>query len=266
MSTEVLLVEPRGQAHVKLSNLTAPRLRVAADIRAALTRVRASSLWIVTSELALDLLLASLPRRPRQRDLRLLTFKRFPSEFEGLLHAHFRFLVSAENRIKLLPLDELTEVLSSENRRDLLIGGEFIPARSEILLYRGDLEPITVPLSWFSPRPGSPEPDATRLAVTDYGQTVRLGEYEAAADAILYEFDEDYRPRAKKRMLEKDTSLGGAIRRLRLQKGLRQTDFPGITAKEIARIEKGLVQRPREETLQRIAKRTGVLVDQLQTY
>lgn len=167
---------------------------------------------------------------------------------------------------KLLPLDELTEVLGSENRRDLLIGGEFIPARSAILLYRGDLGPITVPLSWFSPRPGSPEPDATRLAVTDYGQTVRLGEYEAAAEAILYEFDEEYRQRAKKRMSEKDTSLGGAIRRLRLQKGLRQTDFPGITAREIARIEKGLIQRPREETLQRIGKRTSVPVDQLQTY
>ncbi len=164
-----------------------------------------------------------------------------------------------------MPLDELTEVLSSKNRRDLLIGGEFIPARSEILLYRGDLEPMTVPLGWFSPKPGSPEPDAARLSVTDYGQTVRLGEYEAAADAILYEFDDDYRPRAMERMLEKDASLGGAIRRLRLQKGIRQTDFPGVTAREIARIEKGLV-KPREETLRRIAKKTGVPVDQLQTY
>jgi hypothetical protein len=35
------------------------------------------------------------------------------------------------------------------------------------------------------------------IAVTDFGQTVRLGVYEAATDAILCEFDDDYRRRAK---------------------------------------------------------------------
>ena len=85
------------------------------------------------------------------------------------------------------------------------------------------------------------------------------GDYEAAADAILYEFDEEYRTRAKKRL--RDKSLGGAIRRLRLQKGLRQSDFPGISAKEIARIEKGLVKEPHAATLSIIAERTGVSVD-----
>jgi helix-turn-helix protein len=174
--------------------------------------------------------------------------------------------VSAENRIKVLPIDELAEVLGSDKRADLFIGGEVISGRSEILFYRGNLEPITVPLGWFTPRPGSPDPDAAQFAVTGYGQTVCLGDYEASTDAILYEFDEDYRTRAKKRALEQDSSLGGAIRRLRLQKGLRQTDFPGITAKEIARIEKGSLKRPHQETLQKISERTGVPVDQIHTY
>jgi hypothetical protein len=58
---------------------------------------------------------------------------------------------------------------------------------------------------------------------------VRLDAYEAATDAILYEFDEAYRRRAKRRRLVQDRSLGGALRRLRLQKGLRRADFPGIT-------------------------------------
>jgi len=113
---------------------------------------------------------------------------------------------------------------------------------------------------------GSPDPDFAKFAVTDYGQTVRLGDYEASADAILYEFDEDYRIRVKKRSLENDQSIGGSIRRLRLQKGLRQSDFPGITSKEIARIERGKVKKPHRETLQRIADRTGVPVDQIQSY
>jgi len=91
---------------------------------------------------------------------------------------------------------------------------------------------LVVPLTWFRVRPDGPRPDLSDLAVTDFGQTIRLGEYEAATDAILYEFDDDSRWWAKKRQLATDRSLGGALRRLRLQKGLRQSDFPSLTAKE----------------------------------
>ena len=91
----------------------------------------------------------------------------------------------------------LVEALGADNRADLFIGGEVIRARSEVLLYRGNFEPLTVPLQWFASSPNSPEPDPAAFAVTDYGQTVRLGSYEASTDAILYEFDEDYRARQK---------------------------------------------------------------------
>ena len=104
------------------------------------------------------------------------------------------------------------------------------------------------------------------LAVTDSGQTVRLGDYEAATDAILYAFDGEYRRRAKKRQLETDRSLGGAVRRLRLQKALRRSDFPGLTAKEIARIERGEVKKPHPRTLAAIAKRIGVSANEISTH
>jgi len=187
-------------------------------------------------------------------------------ETQNLVHAHFRYAVSVGEGVQLLPITELIEVLGSDNRADLFLGGVVLAALSSLLLYRGNLEPITIPLDWFVSRPGSPEPDVSNFAVTDYGQTIRLGGYEAATDAILYEFDEDYRTRARKRRLEQDQSIGGSIRRLRLQKGLRQSDFPGVTAKEIARIELGKVKRPHRETLERIANRTGVPVDQLESY
>ncbi len=101
------------------------------------------------------------------------------------------------------------------------------------------------------------------LAVTDFGQTIRLGRQEAATDAILYEFDGEYRRRAKRRQPEAARSLGGALRRLRLQKGLRQSDFPGLTAKEIARIERGEVKKPHQRTLAAIAKRIGVPAEEI---
>jgi len=175
-------------------------------------------------------------------------------------------VVSVGDGVRLLPTEELIEVLESDNREDLLIGGVVIPTRSEILLYRGSLEPITIPIEWFTARSSLAKPDVAKFAITDYGQTVRLGDYEAATDALLYEFDEGYRSRAKKRKLNEDTSIGGAIRRLRLQKGLRQRDFPGVTAKEIARIERGEVKKPHQDTLRKIADKTGVSVDQIKTF
>jgi hypothetical protein len=267
MSTELLLVEPPGHVGTLFSGLKALRLRVHAEIQAALSKqLRAASLLIAPDASALDLLLGTLPSRPRRQDLRLLLLDRSPRPMGGLLHAHFRFVVSAEAGARLLPAAELVEVLSADNRADLFIGGEVIRARPEILLYRGNLEPLAVPLRWFNSQPGESAPDPTEFAVTDYGQTVRLGSYEASTDAILYEFDDDYRAQAKKRMMAQDDSLGGSIRRLRLQKGLRQADFPGITSKEIARIEKGLVKRPHQETLKIIARKAGVPVGKLASY
>jgi len=266
MSTQLLLVEPRGHATGKFQRLRASRLHFQSDVRAALAVRSSYSLWITPSQRAMELLLGTLPRRPSGDDQRLLSLERAGEDVRSLVHSHFRFVVSAGEGVQLLPIAELIEVLGSDNRADLLIGGLVMPTRSALLLYRGNLEPITIPLEWFAQRAGRPSPDISKFAVTDYGQTVQFGDYEASTDAILYEFDEDYRLRSKKRQLEEDPSLGGAIRRLRLQKGLRQSDFPGVTAKEIARIERGKVKKPHQETLQRIADRTGVPLEQIHTY
>lgn len=265
MNDQLLLVEPRGHASGKFQRLKASRLHFQSDVRAAMAQRSVYSLWIAPSERAMELLLGTLPRRPRGDDRRLLSFERARGDAQNLVHAHFRFVVSAGDGVHLLPIAELIEVLGADNRADLFVGGVVLTTQSAILLYRGNLEPITIPLDWFASRPGS-LPDVSKVAVTDYGQTVRLGDYEAATDAILYEFDEDYRSRAKKQRIEKDKSIGGSIRRLRLQKGLRQSDFPGVTSKEIARIECGKVKKPHKQTLQKIADRTDVPVHQLRSY
>jgi DNA-binding Xre family transcriptional regulator len=101
--------------------------------------------------------------------------------------------------------------------------------------------------------------------VADSGQTIRLGDFEVAADAILYELDPEARRRAKERNIAKDTSFGGALRRLRLQRRLRREDF-GISPKEIARLERGEVVKPHAETLAKIAKRLGVKPEDIETY
>jgi transcriptional regulator with XRE-family HTH domain len=67
-------------------------------------------------------------------------------------------------------------------------------------------------------------------------------------------------------MRRQDPSLGGSIRRLRLQRGLKQSDYPTIPARTIGRIERGEVENPRLDTLQRIASRLEVAVDDLGSF
>ena len=121
-------------------------------------------------------------------------------------------------------------------------------------------------LTWFTVGPAGPKPNFGQLAFIDGGQTVRLGNYEAAVDAILYEFDPQYRRRAKQRLVEREHSLGGALRRLRLKKGLRQNDFASVGPKVIARIERGEVKKPHQKTLTLIAKRLGVSYSEIAGY
>jgi hypothetical protein len=265
MSDPFLLVEPRGSASGALGRLAGARLRSESEIRGALERHRRRALWITPNARAVRLLVAALAGQAKG-DQRLLSLGPANGARCTLLHAIFRFVVSAGDGVRLLPTDDLTDVLASPNREDLFVGAAFALGDAAVVLHRGNLEPLVVPLAWFRARPGGPRPDPSRLAIADSGQTVRLGDYEAAADAILYEHDVAYRRRAKKRSIEQDHSFGGALRRLRLQKGLGRKDFPGVNAKEIARLERGEVKKPHAETLAIIAKRTGVPANRIGSY
>lgn len=200
-------------------------------------------------------------------DLRLLLLdpEVRPAQRE-FLSTLFSSVVTPGQGIKLLPDEELTEVLNSEDREYLFIGGSVDDIDRVVVLIRGDLDRLIIPFAWFSSRESTAEPDFADFEVTDYGQTLRFGSFEVATDAILYEFDAEYRRRAKHRALDQDHSFGGALRRLRLQKGVSREDFPRVSAKEIARIERGEVERPRESTLRAIADRLGVPPEEIATY
>jgi len=226
------------------------------------------SVWVAHTASWFPALASSAVRGTSDR--RLLVLRSLQEVAHQVLTTWFRYVVVAKDGISILKASELLEVLTAPNRDELFIGCAYDHAGKVVILYRGSVEPLIVPVSWFREghSGGSRSPgraDLENLAVTDYGQTVRLGNYEIAADAILYEFDEEYRRKARKRAVAADNSLGGSIRRLRLQKGLTQSDF-GVPLKTIARIELGEVQKPQVATLRRIAKRLGVSMESLGTY
>jgi hypothetical protein len=183
------------------------------------------------------------------------------------LHTLFRHVIGLVSTYKMLPSEELVEVLlaPAEESRDLFIGGLVNSATATLTMTRGNLETVVVPLSLFRPS-GDATADPSDFAVTAYGHTIRLGKYEASADAILYEVDPDYRKRLNAKRRQEDKGFGPSLRRLRIQRHLTRNDFPGVAAKTVARIERGEIEKPHGKTLSVIAKTLGVKPDKIETY
>jgi hypothetical protein len=71
-------------------------------------------------------------------------------------------------------------------RKYIFICGTVDSENEVVTLWRGDLKSLAVPFRALASSGDGVEPDFKAFSVMDYGHTVRLGEYEAAADAILY--------------------------------------------------------------------------------
>jgi hypothetical protein len=217
--------------------------------------------WVASSASPLDRFGAG-DRLGRDR---LLVTDEISPVLREYLEALFQDVVTGP-AASFLPLDDVREVLAADTRQDLLLGVLVSVERQALVLIRGNLDRLVVPWSWFRPTPSGLAPDFGDVEVIDSGLTIRAGQYEAAVDAILYEFDRDFRARERLRRLEMDPSFGAALRRLRLQKGVSRSDFPGTSDKEVARIERGEVERPHGSTLRAIADRLGVEPAEIETY
>ncbi len=261
MGADVMLLSLAGRAPGPV------RLAESADeLRRAFTRGgREATVWIARKAAALQALADVADAR--RGDHRLVLLERVNVAREAFLRAIFRTVVSLSGAT-FLPVEELKTALASPYRDRLFIGGIVDHDAGVVVLYRADLgrDALVVPTAWFTPSGDGVEPDFREFAVADYGSAIRLGEYEASADAVLYEFDARYRRTAKKEMLKRDESFGAALRRLRLQRGVGRDDFAPISAKQIARIERGETEKPRERTLELIARRLGVRPEEIEEY
>jgi len=237
-------------------------LHTADEVRAAYAQHRRAR-WVATDWAALKVFLTLEPRDTWHR---LLLLEHAGTARREILHALFRVVIAPDDAVRLLPPEELADALVDDHAEDFFIGGVVDRDDKALVLYRGTLEPLLVPLDWFKAKPRRPQPDFDALALTDSGNTVQLGEYEAGADATLYEFDPEARRRMREREIRKDTTFGGSLRRLRLQKGLSRSDFAPLSSKTIARIERGDVEVPRGETLDAIARRLGVPPSEISSY
>ena len=180
----------------------------------------------------------------------------------GLFHPVFG--LGEESR--WLPAAELVAAMTADDCADRFIGGSVDLKAKTVTLLRGDITAIVAPSRLFCRSGDQTAPDFSRLRLADYGQTIALGDYEASADAVLYELDAGYRHRLNRQRREREQTFGAALLRLRKQRRLKRTDFAPISAKEIARIERNEVERPHARTLEVIASHLAVGPDEIASY
>jgi hypothetical protein len=238
-------------------------LKTKIELERAVRRSDGKDLWIVLSNQVTKLLFADIHFSPRKTPELIVLGDISRSRVDIIRNFFKRFICQPEIK---LPIEQLAEIMAAKNRSDLLIGGEMDEDGGMVLFYRGDFSPLLVPLTAFPTSGEGIEPDFSRFTIEDSGQSVRFGEYEASTESILYEFDVDYRKRYRKNLIKTEKGLGPSIRRLRLQKGLRQTDFSEVHEKEIRRIEAGEIKKPHQTTLRKIAAQLGVGEEDLDTY
>jgi len=180
----------------------------------------------------------------------------------------FRRIVGDSPAYRWLPKEELTEVLldPAADRGELFIAAAADPVTRTLSLVRGDCQQLVVPFALFPPSGDGTKPDFSQPQVTDYGRTVALGAYEASAESILYEMDQEYRKKVHRQRKDSEKSFGASLLRLRKQRRLRRGQFALLSAKTIARIERNEIGKPHGRTLQIIADRLGVPPEEIGTY
>ena len=239
------------------------------DLTDAFLHAVGESVWIVAprwTERLVKAASAFFIEHPKQRalgDLFMLAPPR--SGVVPSLHGFFRTVVGEVPSFKLLPSEQLPEVLTSEERRDLFIAGCIDEESETATLVRGDFSRLTVPLKLFA-RTGPTKPDFRQFGLDDYGYALRFGDYEASAHSVLYRVDPDYRRRINNLRRAQEKGFAPSLRRLRLLRGLSRGDVPGISATTIARLERGETGKPHGGTLTRIAKALDVWPEEIESF
>ncbi len=272
MTDTLLLIEGAPEVTASFAEAGAQRLRTAEEITESYREAQPGTRWVSDAEALENLthvLRAIVPSEPEQA--LLLFFERvYPLDRARwqFLNAYFHTLVLADPSGQFLPRDEMAEVMASDTARDYVIGGEIDEKDQVVVLYRGTLDRLPVPFSFFRPSGSGRAPEFSRFAVADWGQTLRFGDYEASVEAVLYERDPEYRRRAKANRVQRDASFGGAFRRLRLLRGLTQSSFPGVSEREIRRIERNEVEAERihAETRAVLERELRVPFDEIRSY
>jgi hypothetical protein len=237
------------------------------EVEAAMSRPARSATWISFTRDFTDILLKqAVDTRADLRGSHLITLTPPRAESIPPLLGLFHPVFGLVEGFHWLSKGEFVETIVMADAADRFIGGSVDRKAKALTLLRGDITAVVAPFSIFPPSGDGTAPDFTRLRLIDYGRTIALGDYEASADAILYELDPDYRRKLRKQRQQNEKTFGASLMRLRKQRRLKRSDFAPISLKEIARIERNEVAKPHAKTLGLLALRLDVRPEEIETF
>jgi DNA-binding Xre family transcriptional regulator len=105
------------------------------------------------------------------------------------------------------------------------------------------------------------------FVIEEDGSFIHWPDYDIHLDLEMLEYhtNEEYRKKADLERLQYHKQLGRALKKLRESSGRRQSDIPGLSARQVRRIENG--ETPVTlQSLEKIARGLGMTVGQLMNY
>ena len=147
--------------------------------------------WISFTRNLTDILLQkAVDVRPDLRGSHLITLMPPRAESIPALLGLFHPVFGLVEGFQWLPKLELVEVVTRDDASDRFIGGSVDSKAKTLTLLRGNIEVMVgtvFPFCKIGGRDGSGFRPG--FGLSDFGRTIVLGDYEASADAILYELD-----------------------------------------------------------------------------
>ena len=180
------------------------------ELESAIASATKRTTWVSFTRSSTDLLLER-PSTPGAdlRGSRLITLTPPRSESIPALLGLFHPVFGLGEGSRWLPTSELVEAITTDDASDRFIGGSVDRKAKTLTLLRGDITAIVAPFRLFRRSGDGTAPDFARLRLTDYGRTIALGDYEASADAVLYELDPDYRRRLNRQRRDQRANVRG---------------------------------------------------------
>ena len=134
-----------------------------------------------------------------------------------------------------------------------------VVVKDRLLVLSCALERFELPFGRLSALATIPEEARTKLEVADDGAYIYWPDADVHLDleTIRVTLDPKAREQALAEKLRHDRRLGRGTAKLRQEKGLRQTDIHGVSARQVRRIEAGEFF-PRVDTLRRMAEAHGM--------
>jgi hypothetical protein len=131
-------------------------------------------------------------------------------------------------------------------------------ANEKLIVLTCALERLEIPLANVRPLGRVPKAQRSELELASDGSYLHWpkADVHLDLDALRAVVDPAWRARMARERATHDSQFGRAVSVLRREHGLNQADIPGVSARQVRRIEGGSL--PRSETLRRLARAHGL--------